>query len=209
VFTKNGICEQPLSEETIADIQTAYELPSRKYAIDLTGGVHALQLDAVLLLLKWLRVELDDQSWELGCGEMKLAFALSCAAEGGLVLATDQGNQYTIYLFSFMCLYCLNVLGDPYEQLVNALTNYSSAIRNVKKSSHLSRRSTRVQTNTKKKQNVRRPMEVDIDNFGNDDNDSNDDDDVDDIHADGTYEDSASDSSTSHNISEECDSDRD
>ncbi len=96
MFTCNGVVDNELSNEAVADITCAYHLPSRKYAIELAGGVHALHLEAVLQLISWIGIEVDDQCWELGCGEMKLAFALSCAAEGGLVLATDQGNQLTI-----------------------------------------------------------------------------------------------------------------
>jgi hypothetical protein len=37
-------------------------------------------------------VEEGDTFWELGCGEMKLAFALSAAANGGMVVGTELGN---------------------------------------------------------------------------------------------------------------------
>jgi tRNA A58 N-methylase Trm61 len=60
-----------------------------KMSFDLPGGVHPLPRDEIHLLIEHLNVKEGDSFWEIGVGVPFLAFALSAAANGGVVLATD------------------------------------------------------------------------------------------------------------------------
>jgi hypothetical protein len=43
-------------------------------------------------LLGFMNIRAGDTFWELGAGECYLAYCLSAAAEGGVVVVTDKGN---------------------------------------------------------------------------------------------------------------------
>ncbi len=62
-------------------------------SLHLITGVHAMSLKAVLQLLSRINICERDTSWEIGAGELKLAFSLSAAAKGGTVVATDLGTM--------------------------------------------------------------------------------------------------------------------
>lgn len=57
--------------------------------INLVGGTHKLPKTATLTLIDTIQVHTGDISWEIGCGSLELAFSLSCAANGGRVVAMD------------------------------------------------------------------------------------------------------------------------
>jgi hypothetical protein len=57
--------------------------------MELASGVHCLPLDVVLELVRLINIQRNHVTWEIGCGELLLAFGLSCAAQGGTVVATD------------------------------------------------------------------------------------------------------------------------
>jgi ubiquinone/menaquinone biosynthesis C-methylase UbiE len=89
VFTKGDFHPSPLSVINTKLITEAYKRPNRMLNLNLSGGVHALSRKHTIELIGLIGVQPDDTCWELGCGEMNLAFALSAASLGGLVIATD------------------------------------------------------------------------------------------------------------------------
>jgi ubiquinone/menaquinone biosynthesis C-methylase UbiE len=81
-----------MSDTRKNNCEMAYNKAKKKFrAINLTGGTHKLPIDATLSLLQLIQVSAGDVSWEVGCGSLELAFALSSCAEGGHVVAVDLG----------------------------------------------------------------------------------------------------------------------
>jgi hypothetical protein len=82
-----------LDLQVVSDVEIAYKRAGVLFgSLNLPTGVHAMPLETVLDLIAAINITEQDISWEIGAGELKLAFSLSAAAKGGTVVATDLGN---------------------------------------------------------------------------------------------------------------------
>ncbi len=112
IFTKPGD-PIPLSEEKKTSIASAYTWAKRKFTLPLScGGTHPLKLKALLSLIETINVLAGEISWEIGCGGLRLAAGLSCAADAGVVVAMDLGlsnRYYKIFLIGYSRTYCARV----------------------------------------------------------------------------------------------------
>ena len=89
-----------MSEEQKLSSELAYMKAKKSFKVlNLTGGTHKLPIDATLALLQLIQMSPADVSWEVGCGSLELAYALSSCAEGGHVIAVDLGDHSVFYLF--------------------------------------------------------------------------------------------------------------
>jgi hypothetical protein len=97
VFRRENIDEQDqeLNGELAQKIKRAYDRAGSVFN-SLPGGVHALPLDVVLRLVKFIGVLPGDCSWDIGCGDNRLSSSLSAAASGGTVVCTDIGKLRVI-----------------------------------------------------------------------------------------------------------------
>jgi hypothetical protein len=90
-----------LGAKEIDTFRNVYKFVKRKVgAHGLTGGVHALPLNTTTELIQLLKIDREDVFWEIGCGEPYLAFCLSAAAGGSVVVATDLGEILNSYILS-------------------------------------------------------------------------------------------------------------
>jgi hypothetical protein len=79
-----------LSVNQVYMITAAYNRAKKLFgSMELVTGVHSLPLDVVLELVRLIDMKPNEVSWEIGCGELLLAFGLSSATNGGVVVATD------------------------------------------------------------------------------------------------------------------------
>jgi hypothetical protein len=96
-----------LSDSRKAEILTAYNKANVFFRmVHLEGGTHSLPTEAVLPLISAMQIKANDRSWEIGCGRLQLAYALSNAASGGEVIAVDLGiNQKIIDIIKIHFIY--------------------------------------------------------------------------------------------------------
>lgn len=59
----------------------------------LLGGVHATPMSTILDVMKLIDVNTGDKCWDIGCGELRLACALSSAAKNVHVVCTDLSTR--------------------------------------------------------------------------------------------------------------------
>jgi hypothetical protein len=77
-------------------IERAYALPLNRYDIPIFPG-ESLSLPAALDVVRGVQIRKGDNCWDLSCGRLHLTCALSAAAQGGTVIATESGpNKHTL-----------------------------------------------------------------------------------------------------------------
>jgi hypothetical protein len=83
----------PLTSDAEIQIEKAYDKADAVFrAANLLGGTHKLPIEATLDLIQLIQINPGDICWEIGCGSLQLAFALSNSSNGGPVIATDLGE---------------------------------------------------------------------------------------------------------------------
>ncbi len=92
----------PLTPKVETEIEQAYDKASSVFrSANLLGGTHKLPIEATLSLIQLIQVQPGDISWEIGCGSLQLAYALSNAAQGGQVVAMDLGEIGYVLITTF------------------------------------------------------------------------------------------------------------
>ncbi len=90
-----------LSDDDRRAVEDAYGKAHKIFGGVLVDGTHALPKRATLTLIELIQVKSGDVSWEIGCGSLELAYSLSCAADGGRVIAVDLSTCICIYFLCF------------------------------------------------------------------------------------------------------------
>ncbi len=84
------IVSESVRNSMVERIHSAYTFANKVYNSGLLpGGVHAVELAVVKELCLHIGIEKSDGFWEIGVGLPLLAFSLSAAAQGGIVIGTD------------------------------------------------------------------------------------------------------------------------
>jgi hypothetical protein len=65
---------------------------SNKLFRNMYGGTHPVSIDVIKKLIDQVGIVHNDVFLEIGCGEPRLAFALSSVSQGGLVISLDLGK---------------------------------------------------------------------------------------------------------------------
>jgi precorrin-6B methylase 2 len=81
-------------------VATASSFVDNLFVSGVMGGTHALCSGDIKRLIAHLSLNQGDIFWEIGCGVPNLAFSLSAASFGGMVICTDI-RKY--------CYNCINI----------------------------------------------------------------------------------------------------
>jgi hypothetical protein len=91
--------EQSVTEKN-QRILSASLFANKLFKCGVIGGTVALSTADIKLLMSHMNIHQNDIFWEIGCGHPKLAFSLSAASMGGMVICTDIRKMFiTIQLF--------------------------------------------------------------------------------------------------------------
>jgi tRNA A58 N-methylase Trm61 len=87
-----------LTEEMNKRMSTASVFVNKMFVSGVTGGTHPLCTKDIRKIAANLGINPGDIFWEIGCGVPNLAFSLSAASFGGMVICTDIRKCYFFFI---------------------------------------------------------------------------------------------------------------
>jgi hypothetical protein len=91
------IVTAPLIDDRTQAILLASTFASKLFRSGVPGGTTALCNSDILTLIENIPIDQNEIFWEIGCGTPNLAFSLSAASFGGMVICTDLRKSF-IYI---------------------------------------------------------------------------------------------------------------